>query len=172
MNASGVRLRPLVAKDWAAVHEWARRPEVCRYQEWGPNTEEETQDFVREAVEAWGQDPQVRFAFAIVLDDVVVGNAEFKLRGGAQGEIGYIIHPDLWGRGIATSAAIRLLEFGFVKHGLHRIFATCDPRNVASGKVLQKLGMLYEGRLRENIRIRDGWRDSDLYAVLTHEWRR
>ena len=171
MEPSDVRLRPLVPEDWVAVHEWASRPEVCRYQTWGPNTPEQTREFVREAVAAWDADPQVRFAFAVVIDEAVVGNAEFKLREDGQGEIGYLIHPELWGRGIATKAAGLLLEFGFTKHGLHRIFATCDPRNAASGRVLQKLGLRHEGRLRETMKIQDGWRDSDLYAILVHEWR-
>jgi RimJ/RimL family protein N-acetyltransferase len=54
---------------------------------------------------------------------------------------------------------------------LHRIFATCDPRNVASRRVLTKIGMTHEGRMRETLLIRDGWRDSDVYAILKHEFR-
>jgi RimJ/RimL family protein N-acetyltransferase len=63
-----------------------------------------------------------------------------------------------------------LLRFGFREMHLHRIFATCDPRNLASARVLEKIGMLYEGRMREVMLIRDGWRDSALYAVLEDEW--
>lgn len=81
-------------------------------------------------------------------------------------------HPRHWGRGAGTAAARPALDVGFGVHGLHRIFATCDPRNVASGRVLAKAGMTYEGRMRETMLIRDGWRDSDLYAILDHEWRR
>jgi RimJ/RimL family protein N-acetyltransferase len=55
---------------------------------------------------------------------------------------------------------------------LHRIFATCDPRNTASAHVLQKVGMRLEGRLRDTMLIRDGWRDSLVYSVLEHEWQR
>jgi hypothetical protein len=63
-----------------------------------------------------------------------------------------------------------LLHRGFTVHGRHRIFATCDPRNLRSAAVLRRLGMTYEGRLREDQLIRDGWRDSDIYSVLVHEW--
>lgn len=115
------------------------------------------------AVAAWSQS---RFIHAIVVDSAVVGTAELKLSGGRTGEIAYLVHPARWGRGIATAAGRLLLELGFGSHRLHRIFATCDPRNVASGRVLAKLGMTYEGRMRETLWIRDGWRDSDLYAVL------
>ena len=74
-------------------------------------------------------------------------------------------------RGWATEAAGLLLRFGFNDLRLHRIAATCDPRNVASARVLEKIGMLYEGRLREALLIRDGWRDSSVYAILDREWR-
>jgi len=50
------------------------------------------------------------------------------------------------------------------------VAATCDPRNEASAVVLAKIGMIYEGRLRHSIRIRDGWRDSDIYGILASEW--
>ncbi|MCA2218432.1 GNAT family N-acetyltransferase [Jidongwangia harbinensis] len=170
MLSNAVQLRPLTVADWAAVHDWARRPEVCRYQTWGPNTPEQTRAFVQAAVDAWAQHPPVRFVFAVVSGEQVVGNAELKLRGAHIGEIGYGVHPRVWGRGIATETARHLLGYGFRQHHLHRIFATCDPRNAASGRVLRKIGMTYEGRMREAVLIRDGWRDSDLYAILRHEW--
>lgn len=58
------------------------------------------------------------------------------------------------------------MQIGFDDQELHRVFATCDPRNTASAAVLRRLGMQYEGRMRETTLIRDGWRDSDLYSVL------
>ncbi|MGE7623855.1 GNAT family N-acetyltransferase [Viridibacillus sp. NPDC096237] len=63
-----------------------------------------------------------------------------------------------------------LIEFGFGTLNLHRIFATCDPRNVGSSKVLKKIGMTKEGRIREDLLLKDGWRDSLLYSIIEHEW--
>ncbi|WP_203918751.1 GNAT family N-acetyltransferase [Rugosimonospora africana] len=160
------QLRPLTIADWEVVHEWARREEACRYQAWGPNTPQQTKSFVQAAVQAWAQRPQIRFVYAITVDSQVVGNAELRLHGNRQGEVSYAVHPNLWGRGLAAEAAHQLVVIGFTVHKLHRIFGTCDPRNVASGRVLTKVGMKYEGRMRETLLIRDGWRDSDLYAIL------
>jgi RimJ/RimL family protein N-acetyltransferase len=157
-----VTLRPLALGDVDAVHDWARLPESCRYQTWGPNTFEQTQAYVEAAVTATAG----RFVFAVVLDGDVVGSAELKLRGSSSAEIAYGVHPRMWGQGIATAAARELLRLGFGSHGRHRIFATCDPRNLASAAVLRKIGMQYEGRVRHTAYIRDGWRDSDLYARL------
>ena len=165
-----VDLRPVAEADWRAVHGWASREEVCRYQAWGPNTEDQTRAFVAEAVAAADERPRTRFVHVLTCDGLVVGSCELNLRGDRLGEIGYGLHPDHWGRGLATAAARRLLEVSFTELGLHRVFATCDPRNVASGRVLRRLGMTHEGRLREALLIRDGWRDSDVYGILAHEW--
>jgi len=160
-----VTLRPLTFDDTAAVHEWACRPESCRYQVWGPNTYEQTEEYVRAAIAA----PPGRQVFGVLVDGLVVGSAELKLHGVSTGEIAYAVHPRVWGRGIATAAARELLRMGFSDHGRHRMFGTCDPRNVASAAVLRKIGMRYEGRMRGTAYIRDGWRDSDLYAVLVDD---
>ncbi|NGM16247.1 GNAT family N-acetyltransferase [Verrucosispora sioxanthis] len=160
-----LKLRPLALDDTAAVHDWARLPESCRYQMWGPNTYEQTQAHVQAAVAA-GPD---RLVFAVLLNDEVVGSAELRLHGRSTGEIAYVVHPRRWGQGIATDAARKLVRMGFEHHRRHRIFATCDPRNLASAAVLRKIGMRYEGRMRGTAYVRDGWRDSDLYAVLASD---
>ena len=167
-----IDIRPVMTTDWQAIHSWASLEQVCRYQPWGPNDEGQTQAFVADAVAAWSEQPQKRFAYAITVDGAVVGNCELKLRGNAQAEISYALHPDHWGHGHATLAARKLLDTGFVSHGAHRIFATCDPRNTGSANVLRRLGMTHEGRLRECVLIRDGYRDSDVYSLLDHEWSR
>ena len=58
----------------------------------------------------------------------------------------------------------------FEEMGLHRVQATCHPDNLSSARVLRKLGMTHEGRLRQNLRLDDGWRDSELFGILDHEW--
>jgi RimJ/RimL family protein N-acetyltransferase len=86
------------------------------------------------------------------------------------GEIAYIVHPDHWGQGLATEIANILLKCACEEFRLHRIYATCDPRDIGSGRVLPKIGMVHESRLRHSMLLRDGWRDSDVYADLEHEW--
>ncbi|WP_408011619.1 GNAT family N-acetyltransferase [Pseudalkalibacillus sp. A8] len=65
------------------------------------------------------------------------------------------MHPEYWGRGYATDASNVLLDFGFSTLSLHRIVATYDPDNSRSAKVLTKLGMSYEGRLLNHLRIKN-----------------
>ncbi len=172
MSEPTVRLRPIETADWPAVHSWASRPEACRFQGWGPNTEDETKAFVQGAAEVWSQKPQERYSYAALLDEEVVGSGEIKVvsRTHRQGVISYIVHPRVWGRGVATAIGRELLRIGFEDLAFHRIVGTCEPRNLASARVLAKLGLTYEGRLREVALVRDGWRDSETYSILEQEW--
>lgn len=72
---------------------------------------------------------------------------------------------------MGTAIGAALLRIGFAERGLHRIAATCDPRNAGSAAVLRRLGMAYEGRLRHTTLLRDGWRDSETFSILEEEWR-
>ncbi|MFJ8065604.1 GNAT family N-acetyltransferase [Psychrobacillus sp. NPDC096426] len=167
-------LREIIESDWIDVHKYASQEIVCRYQPWGPNTEEESQYFVNQVIKDLRKEPRKRFVFAIVYKEKMIGAGEFNIRDHTNrvGEIAYIVNPDYWGKGIATEVATLLVEFGIEDLKLHRIYATCDPRNIGSSKVLEKVGMIKEGKIREDLLIKDGWRDSLLYSVLEHEWRK
>lgn len=171
-----VILREFTKEDWLGVHRYASQEIVCRYQPWGPNSEEESKGFVEQVMKDASKEPRIRFVFAVITkeDGQMIGAGEINIRDATNrsGEIGYIIHPDYWGKGIATDVANQLLDYGFSALSLHRIYATCDPRNIGSSKVLEKVGMTLEGKIRENLLIKDGWRDSLLYSILEYEWRK
>jgi ribosomal-protein-alanine N-acetyltransferase len=167
-----VTLRLLRHSDWRAVHAWTIDPEVCRYQPWDPKSEEETRQYVRQVIAEMDRRPQSRWVYAVEHHHEVVGTCELNLRSEYQAEIACVIRTDRWGRGVATAATRRLIALAFTDHQLHRVFATCDPRNVPSAAVLKRIGMQHEGRLRETVLLRDGWRDSDLFSLLVGEWTR
>jgi RimJ/RimL family protein N-acetyltransferase len=81
-------------------------------------------------------------------------------------ELGYIIDPERQGNGYASEAARTIIQFGFQELGLHRIEATTAPNNVGSSRVLEKVGMTYEGLARDHLLVRGEWRDSLHYAIL------
>ncbi len=86
-------------------------------------------------------------------------------------ELGYWIGVPYWNRGYATEATAALLGFGFAELGIHRILARHFPRNPASGRVLQKLGMIHEGTQRDHV-VRWGKLENlECYAILEEEWR-
>jgi len=85
-------------------------------------------------------------------------------------ELGYWIAADQWGRGYGTEAARAVRDFGFESLGLHRIWAAHFARNLASGRVLEKLGMSREGVLAGHVRKWGRYEDLVVRAILRSEW--
>jgi RimJ/RimL family protein N-acetyltransferase len=107
---------------------------------------------------------------AIESDGDVVGETLLKWAAGPrQAELGYALHPDVAGRGLATEAAGATLRLAFAAYGFHRVFARIDEENLASIRVAERLGMRQEARLLEND-LRDGvWANEVVYALLDRE---
>jgi RimJ/RimL family protein N-acetyltransferase len=120
-------------------------------------------------------DMKTSFAFAVVLKstneligDVEVGNETVNRRG----EMGYWVGKAYWGHGYMSEAARRVVQFAFEVVGLNRVFATHYPRNPASGRVMQKIGMTYEGTLRGHVLKWGEPVDLCMYSILREEWER
>jgi ribosomal-protein-alanine N-acetyltransferase len=165
-------LRDFRLDDGPAVHAYASDPEVTRFLAWGPQQWDATEAFVRGAAGAWPVRSQYELA-ACLEDGSLVGAGGLRLRDLANrsGDIGYVLRRDAWGYGYGTEVAHLLLHLAFGRFGLHRVWATCDVDNGASARVLEKVGMRLEGRLRDYLWVRGSWRDHLLYAVLEQEWR-
>ena len=86
-------------------------------------------------------------------------------------EIGWVLNRRYHGSGYAMEAAVALLRYGFETLRLHRVIATCQPENVASWRVMEKLGMRREAHFRKCIaRGEATWWDEFVYAILAEEW--
>jgi [ribosomal protein S5]-alanine N-acetyltransferase len=85
-------------------------------------------------------------------------------------ELGYWLGVPFWGHGYATEAAADIVRYGFETLALHRIFASHFKHNPASGRILKKVGMKYEGCQREHLLKWDRFVDSELYGLLRREW--
>jgi RimJ/RimL family protein N-acetyltransferase len=169
-----LRLREWREEDWPQAHVYASDPEVVRYLDWGPNTEEETRAFIRETMQARQASPRTRHDLAVALaeNDRVIGGCRLWIESlqHRDGSIGYSLARAHWGQGYASELARGLLAFGFETLGLHRIWAIVEPDNLASAHVLEKAGMRREGHLRDHRHAKGRWRDSLLYASLAPEW--
>mgnify|MGYP005840995677 CR=1 FL=1 len=166
-------LRDFVESDLPAVHAYAADLEVVRYLPFGPNSEEETQNYLHTEIKMRRKKIREHFAFAIALkaDKQVIGSCRISItdRTKQEGSIGYCLAREFWGQGYATEVAQKLLEFGFKQLSLHRIFALCHPKNKASMRVLIKIGMRQEGYLREYEWSKGEWQDRLLFAMLDRE---
>ena len=84
-------------------------------------------------------------------------------------ELGYCLAEHAWGRGLASEAVKLMLGFAFGDVGAHRLYASIDPANGASQKVIEKAGFRCEGQQRRDTLIEGEWRDSLIYALLCDE---
>jgi ribosomal-protein-alanine N-acetyltransferase len=83
-----------------------------------------------------------------------------------------VLSPHQRGKGLGAEAGRLLLSMGFETLGLHRIYATCDPRDLPLSRALSRMGMRLEGHLRHHRREAGVWRDTLLYATVEDEWTR
>ena len=171
---SGPRLsfRDFEPDDVSDVYEYTSDPVVCQFSTWGPNTLEQTTDWVTAAARAPLEADRDAYSLAAVVNGKTIGSVGIWITDphDCNGELGYTFHRDYWGHGYASEAAAMLLNFGFTSLGLERITATCHPENQASIRVLEKNGFAVEGRLRSHRLVRGQRRDSMLYSILRSEW--
>ncbi|PQZ87446.1 GNAT family N-acetyltransferase [Arthrobacter sp. MYb214] len=144
----GIRLADFQPQDLPAIHAFAADPVVCQYSTWGPNQLADTREFLADAL----LEQPHRVLQAVMLGDVLIGSASVWVtdRKAKAGEIGYTLNREYWGNGYAAETAGLLLRRGFEDLGLERISATCDARNAASIRVLEKTGFKLEGRRVED----------------------
>ena len=169
-------LRPYRSDDFETLHAIRSNADVARYLYWDPQTEDE----VRQTLATKMASRSIRAegdVLALVAEHRSTGNqvADVSLwllsekHGSA--EIGYIVHPDHAGRGYATEATLPLLSVAFDDLGLHRVIGRTEARNVASARVLEKLGLRLEAHFVENELVKGEWQSELVYAILDREWK-
>lgn len=167
-------LRDFEPTDWPAVLAYQKDPLYLRYYEWTERTPEAVQEFVGRFIARQQEKPRTKFQFAIILrsSGELIGNCGIRKESAEahEADMGFELSPRHWGQGYATEAARAVLEFGFTSLGLHRVWAECVADNVGSARVLTKLGMQLEGRLREKEYFKGRRWDRLLFAVLQPEW--
>ena len=132
-----------------------------------PYSEQDAKDFL----ESGECNDELRFAITLRTDGSLCGGIGLKMNESHHhAELGYWIGVPLWGNGYATEAAHRVLQHGFEVLKLNRIFASHFKSNPASGKVLKKIGMRYEGSLRQHICKWGQFIDLELYGMLSSDW--
>ena len=168
-------LREFTPADWSAVLAYHKDPRYLRFYPEEQGSESEVRRLVQSFVEWQQEEPRGKLQWAVLLPSAteLIGNCGIRKRraDAREADIGFELSPDHWGQGYATELAATLLRFGFESMGLHRITAHCVAENKASARVLEKVGMMQEGRLREAQRLNGAWSDVLLYSILEWEWR-
>lgn len=169
-------LRAYQSADWERVHIYGSDPEFSKYELWGPNSVEDTHKFIADMLNQTLSNPRFMFDFAICLreNNLLIGGCGIRRETELSqvANLGWAINPEFQNRGYATEAAKALIEFGFKDLGLSVIYATCDTRNAASFKVMEKLGMQRVGFIKGINEIKGHIRDSYRYELPAMQSRR
>ena len=174
LETDRLRLRPFTFADEPAVFGLASDPEIARFVRFEAHrTPADTCAFLRLVHQHYEHgDP---FAWAIVrrADDRLVGSCGFVSRAPERhaAEIGYWLGRAYWGKGYAVEAARALVRYGFEQMHLERVEAKCFVQNRAGQRVIEKLGMKYEGTDCSEM-IKGEYPELRLYAVARQDWDR
>jgi [ribosomal protein S5]-alanine N-acetyltransferase len=115
----------------------------------------------------WSERPR----FAVVFEARVVGDVVLEIDARELvANLGYSFAREFWGRGFATEASRVVVDYGFEPFGLAKICARADPRNVASVRVMEKLGMTREAYFRSHVLRRGERCDRVHYGLLREDW--
>jgi ribosomal-protein-alanine N-acetyltransferase len=148
---------------------YAQDAEVVRYLTWRPHrTVADTLEFLTHLRSGWESGTELTWALTVRGDDRLIGMIGLRPRG-FKADIGYVLARSHWGRGYMTEAGRAIVDLAFTDAAVHRVWAVCDADNAASSRVLEKIGMTYEGTLRRWIvhpNLGDTPRDSRCYARI------
>jgi RimJ/RimL family protein N-acetyltransferase len=192
-----LRLREFEGTDAAALHRVYGDPVATRYLSFEPRSAAEVELIVQRILADACAVPRREYALAVELtpagraacaaggagavgavggvgdvgpDDAMVGMARLAVGDHRSGQIGFALRADRWHQGFGTEAARALLELAFGRLRLHRVWGARSPSNEASARLMTRLGMLEEGRIRHHVFVRGAWRDSVVHSILEDEW--
>ena len=176
IQTSRLIVRPFEAADVDDIYAYHSRPEVSQYLYWDARDRSEVEEVLKKRMASnTFQQEGDNLVLAVELNQkgTVIGDLYLMWRSQAhqQAEIGFIFNPDYKGQGYATEASEVLLALGFGEFGFHRIYGRCDARNVASYKLMERLGMRQEAHFIHIELFKGEWGDELFYAILEDEWR-
>jgi RimJ/RimL family protein N-acetyltransferase len=168
LEGKNVNLRIMEKEDLPLLAEWFNKPEV--FGEYNP-----LHQVSRTEAEKMFESPHEEKSFIIEKKDGskigFITHFYVLHVAGRQLEIGYSLVPSERGKGYCTEATQLMVDYLFLSKETMRIQAQTDPRNVASHKVLEKVGFKKEGTLRKSFFMRGEWRDAYIYSILREEWK-
>ncbi len=166
-------LRKMLVSDYRDMYDYSVRPETSKYLLWSPH---ESPRFSKKYLAyVQGEYREGRF-YDFALEDQKTGKmigtcgfTSFDLENNAA-EVGYVLHPDYWGKGLAPEALKRLMRFGFSELRLHRLVARIMEENTASKRVAEKCGFRQESIHKEALLVKGEYRTICEFAILSQEY--
>lgn len=176
LDTERLLLRKLSFKDAGAIYKYGSDPEVTRFMLWETHRSiNDTYNFIEFILEQYNMDTAAEWVITLKNSGEVVGTIGLNsLSRHFCCELGYTLSKDYWGQGIMPEAASKVLQFAFEDMKVNRVESMHFVGNEKSGRVMQKIGMKYEGCLRKKIFAKGKYHDCAIYSKLAQEhyiWR-
>ena len=173
LSTERLTLRKMLVGDCYDMNEYARRADVTEYLTWSPHPNVDyTKEYLAYLSHHYTLGDFYDWALILKEENKMIGTCGFTRFSfpNDSAEVGYVLNPEYRGRGLAPEALTEVLRFGFSVIGLNRIEAKYIVGNEASRRVMEKVGMRFEGVLRGGMKIKERYRDIGVCAVLAKDF--
>lgn len=172
LDTNRLILREVEKNDVDDIHAYASDPILTTHLTWDAHrTLRDTQDFIQFAFKQYEKNSVGPWAIIWKETNHVIGTIDLVWnKKHYSAELAYAISREFWRQGIGTEAVKKIIDFGFKKMELERIQARCVTDNIASYRLMEKIGMTYEGTLRKSMFRKGKQEDIKMYAILRSEY--
>lgn len=173
LETERLKFRALKRTDDADIFEYSSNPKTSQYLLWTPHESIAfTRRFIEIILTKYKLGEYNDWAIVLKKSNKMIGTCGFTRIDQDNGvvEIGYVINPEYWGQGYATEAARRVMEFAFEELKVNRVEARFMFGNDASLKVMTKIGMKFEGYLREALLVKGKYKTIGIASILRREY--
>lgn len=176
LSTTRLILGDLVAADLSSLRQIARNPDFLKYVLIWLDTDEQIDTFLQHAMDE-AKKTEDRLDYVLAARDRATGEfvgltfIEIDPAQRSTAEVGIVLLPAFCRNGYGSEILRVFLTFGFEKLGMHRVYGKCDEQNLASARMMEKCGLVYEGTIREHVWLRDHWRSTRYYGMLVEEYR-
>ena len=173
LETNRLLLRKLIESDVSDMYEYTSNPQVSRYLSWNPHTDiKQTENYIKSVISEY--DFANSYVWALDLKEVhkLIGVVRIfdVCYSNKRGEISYIMNPKFQGKGLMIEAIVTVVDFCFNKLKFNRIQARCTTDNLSSEHVMQKIGMKYEGTLKDYWINKGSPADAKFYALTAKNY--
>lgn len=162
-------LRAITMEDASNLFELRRDSDVMRYLDREPHhTPDDSRALIQKIVDGIEKNDAIAWAIAFKNQPDLIGTISYHRieKEHYRAEIGYMLHPKHWRKGLTNEAITKVLEFGFDTMKLHSVEANINPQNTASANLLKKHGFMREAYFKENYFFNGKFLDTEIYSLI------
>lgn len=173
LETERLRLRKLTMRDAQDIYNYSRDPLVAKHVLWDAHRSiGESRAYLRYMLRKYRMTEPASWGIELKSTGRIIGTIGYMWiqTDNAAAEVGYSLSRLYWGQGIMTEALHAVIDYAFTALKLNRVEAIHEIDNPASGAVMKKCGMQYEGRLRQKLFNKGRYVDVDMYAILRKDF--